>query len=48
MPESEREVRWEYLFPQEFKAAVVERPVCYMPLGTLSAMEPIFPSAKMG
>jgi creatinine amidohydrolase len=30
-----REVRWEYLLPQEFEQAVAERPVCYMPLGTL-------------
>jgi creatinine amidohydrolase len=30
-----REVRWEYLHPQEFAAAVAECPVCYLPLGTL-------------
>lgn len=30
-----REVRWEYLHPQEFAEAVAERPVCYLPLGTL-------------
>jgi len=30
-----REVRWEYLPPKEFAAAVAECPVCYLPLGTL-------------
>ena len=29
------EVRWEYLHPKEFAAAVAECPVCYLPLGTL-------------
>ena len=33
--EPTREVRWEYLHPKEFEAAVAECPVCYMPVGTL-------------
>ena len=35
MPDTKREVRWEYLLPKEFQEAVSECPVCYMPLGTL-------------
>ena len=35
MGETGREVCWERLFPKEFAEAVAERPVCYMPLGTL-------------
>ena len=35
MLDSRREVRWDYLLPKEFAAAVEECPVCYMPLGTL-------------
>jgi creatinine amidohydrolase len=33
--DTDREVRWECLFPKEFEEAVRECPVCYMPLGTL-------------
>jgi len=35
MSASAREVCWERMFPKEFGEAVAERPVCYMPLGTL-------------
>jgi creatinine amidohydrolase len=35
MAEGERKVRFEEMFPWEIAAAMVEAPLCYLPLGTL-------------